>query len=750
MLDRFEEIWLVDFEFNAPPGERPEPLCLVAREFRTNRLLRVWFEDWTEPAACPIRTDSDVLFVAYYASAEFGCFLQLGWTLPECVLDLYAEFRNTTNGLSTPCGRGLLGALTAFGLSAIEAAQKESMRALALRGGPYCESERTALLDYCQADVDALGRLVPRMADLIDVKRSLLRGRYMRAVAVMEHNGIPIDRDTLADLRQHWDGITCRLIEAVDSDYGVYAPAGSTLKPGTQFGRAVFKKALERGVDPYELADAAGEIWQREWSIDKPLLDARKAARRATGLTVGKLNRWEDSGKDCSTWPRLDNVARNLAGEYPELGIGPGYVQHETDDTDYASQLWELLREDDPKMKPKHHPAILEEAAELVFGSDQPIRRLSFKADRWAAYLADRNIPWPRLESGGLALDDDTFRQMARRYPAEVGPIRELRHTLGQLRLNELAVGVSGRNRCLLSPFGARSGRNTPSNSKFIFGPPAWLRSLIKPEPGRAVAYVDWSQQEFAIAGALSGDANMMEAYTSGDPYLAFAKQAGAVPEDATKQSHPRERSQYKICALAVQYGMGEESLARSLGEPPIVGRVLLRKHKQTYPDYWRWSQAATDHAILFRRLHTVFGWNLFVDPGQQPNPRALANFPCQANGAEMLRLACCLIVERGVQLLAPVHDAVLIEAAADEINGAVATTQTAMREAGEIILDGFQLRTDADVFVYPERYVDERGATMWERVTQIVAELKQSSGRPPTTGDYQPPTPVATHPDPW
>ena len=107
------------------------------------------------------------------------------------------------------------------------------------------------------------------------------------------------------------------------------------------------------------------------------------------------------------------------------------------------------------------------------------------------------------------------------------------------------------------------------------------------------------------------------------------------------------------------------------------------------------------DHAMLFRRLHTVFGWNLFVEP--DANLRSLANFPCQANGAEMLRLACCLIVERGIKLLAPIHDAVMVEGPADEIDAVVAATQAAMCEAGRIVLDGFELRTDADVVVCRE-----------------------------------------------
>ena len=74
------------------------------------------------------------------------------------------------------------------------------------------------------------------------------------------------------------------------------------------------------------------------------------------------------------------------------------------------------------------------------------------------------------------------------------------------MRLNDLAVGQDGRNRTILSAFRSRTGRNQPGNSKYIFGPSVWLRGLIKPPPGYGIAYVDWSQQEFGGAAALSGD----------------------------------------------------------------------------------------------------------------------------------------------------------------------------------------------------------------------------------------------------
>jgi hypothetical protein len=343
----------------------------------------------------------------------------------------------------------------------------------------------------------------------------------------------------------------------------------------------------------------------------------------------------------------------------------------------------------------------------------------TFKADRWAGWLARRGLAWPRLESGELALDDDTFREMAR-TDADIALMRELRYSLSQLRLADLAVGADGRNRCLLSPFRAKTGRNQPSNSRFIFGPSTWLRGLIKPEPGRAVAYVDWSQQEFGIAASLSGDARMMEAYRSGDPYLAFGKQAGRIPPDGTKHTHGTERDRFKACVLGVQYGMEAKSLARRIGQSTPYGQELLWLHRQTYPTFWRWSDGAKSYAMLLNRLHTVFGWTLHIGP--HVNPRSLRNFPCQANGAEMLRLACSLATERGINIIAPVHDALMVEGPVDAINEIVARTQAAMAEASAIVLSGFQLRSESEIVRWPDRYMDERGREFWGRVMALLA----------------------------
>ena len=79
---------------------------------------------------------------------------------------------------------------------------------------------------------------------------------------------------------------------------------------------------------------------------------------------------------------------------------------------------------------------------------------------------------------------------MAKSQP-QLSPLRELRHSLGQMRLNEFKVGADSRNRDRLSPFGGKTGRNQPSTSKFIFGSSVWLRGLIKPVEGFGIDYID-------------------------------------------------------------------------------------------------------------------------------------------------------------------------------------------------------------------------------------------------------------------
>ena len=211
----------------------------------------------------------------------------------------------------------------------------------------------------------------------------------------------------------------------------------------------------------------------------------------------------------------------------------------------------------------------------------------------------------------------------------------------------------------------------------------------------------------------------MIAAYLSGDPYLAFGRQAGLIPPDGTKATHKFQRELCKQCVLAVQYGMEAVSLAARIGQPVIVGRDLLRAHRETFATFWRWSDAVLDTAMSTSVLHTAYGWHVHV--GEDPNPRSLRNFAIQGNGAEMMRIAACLGTERGVEVCAPVHDAFLICAPLERLDADITLMRQAMAEASRAVLNGFEIGTDVSVVRFPDRYTDERGAVMWARVLELL-----------------------------
>ena len=178
---------------------------------------------------------------------------------------------------------------------------------------------------------------------------------------------------------------------------------------------------------------------------------------------------------------------------------------------------------------------------------------------------------------------------------------------------------------------------------------------------------------------------------------------------------------------MAANYGMQSASLAQLIGKSEPEARELLRLHRSQFPQFWRWSDQILDRAMLLGNLQTMFGWRLHV--GQDTRATSLRNFPVQAGGAELLRLASCLTTERGIAVCAPIHDALLVEGPSDRIQDVVTATQAAMAEASEIVLDGFRLRSDAKIIGPGERYMDSRGEKMWQTVSRLLEELTTTPG---------------------
>ena len=96
-------------------------------------------------------------------------------------------------------------------------------------------------------------------------------------------------------------------------------------------------------------------------------------------------------------------------------------------------------------------------------------------------------------------------------------------------------------------------------------------------------------------------------------------------------------------------------------------------------------------------------------------------NFPMQANGAEMMRIAAIAATEAGIEVCAPVHDAFLIQAPLERLDHDVEYMRALMAKAGEAVTGGFPVRTEATIVRFPDRYMDEGGREMWERVVALL-----------------------------
>jgi hypothetical protein len=374
-------------------------------------------------------------------------------------------------------------------------------------------------------------------------------------------------------------------------------------------------------------------------------------------------------------------------------------------------------------------------------------------------YLRKRDLlaDWPQTEKTKQpSRDTSELRDVLAAHPndKELVKLVELFNTVNLLKNFNLCVGPDGRNRvAFFNAFGAKTGRNAQGG--YVYMQAKWVRSLMKPAPGKALAYLDWVSMEVGVGAQQSGDSKLMAAYDSGDAHMTLAKQGGMVPQDASKSAskspyacgtdcgsngckrlpacaqfaeHCDVRAQCKTCNLAAMYGATVQTLMDKGLSRAQASRALKHHHK-VYSIFWEWIEDRIEEADVNGEATTMDGWVIRVDAEAKGfNPRSIGNFFVQANSAAIMRLAAILATERGLGICAVVHDAFLLESAIEDMPSHVVALKECMDEASAVILDGFVLGVDGwnpnDWIVYPDRYMDERGKDFWDEVESALHTL--------------------------
>ena len=283
----------------------------------------------------------------------------------------------------------------------------------------------------------------------------------------------------------------------------------------------------------------------------------------------------------------------------------------------------------------------------------------------FANYVRRHGMSWPAYADGSLDERIETLKDMAGKYP-QIEPLRDLRTSLSKLRLNDLAVGHDHRNRASLWAYGTKTGRNAPGASQFIFGPAKWLRFMITPPPGRALVYRDFCQQEVRIAAVRSGDSALLAACESGDVYLGIAHQLGFLPGSLNDAEREAVRGAVQDCRAGDPIWLGRRSLALRTGISVFEAREILARLRARFHRFEAYMQQRSRSCRSHLEIGTPFGWRMQCPSGM--NPRTIRNFPMQSTGSEILHVLCVLAERRGIEIVAPVHDAVMAEGPADQV----------------------------------------------------------------------------------
>ncbi len=319
-----------------------------------------------------------------------------------------------------------------------------------------------------------------------------------------------------------------------------------------------------------------------------------------------------------------------------------------------------------------------------------------FRGGRWASKSAQR---W--LHSLRLGKVTPTLDWCRRHSDSRVQRAGEIAATLQKLeQLDRVRVDQDGRSRTDLRPYAAVSGRNQPRGYAWEIAKP-----LIQPPPGKALAIIDYCQQEFGIAAHLAQDPAMIADYYAGDAYLNFGIRAGVCSRNAPQSEL---RSLLKQAVLPIMYGASAHSLTQNYGIAKETARTLVATFDQAYPRCREWLLEARCRVAQQGVIRTVFGWK-FHAPIESPDDfhqllRTARNFPVQANGTEILWEACRRLHAAGIPLCGTLHDAILVESDADSVTDAVQQAEAIMQEASEGVLDE-PLRTTAEVIRHGELF---------------------------------------------
>ena len=229
---------------------------------------------------------------------------------------------------------------------------------------------------------------------------------------------------------------------------------------------------------------------------------------------------------------------------------------------------------------------------------------------------------------------------------------------------------------------GAVTGRMTSAHPNLQNIPGGEFRDLFVASRGYRLVVADYKQIEVRVGALLADDEFVAEQFAKGYDFhkATAALMTGKSIEDITEP----ERKLAKGITFGMQYGMGDASLAKHLGVSIEEARQQIQRWEATYQGIAKWRRQSAAQGTSTRQLHTASGRRIQLPP--RPAPSVCFNYPVQGSAADVMYAALSALDRRldlypDVLPLAVVHDEIVLEVPADEVDEVKGVLERSMVE---------------------------------------------------------------------
>jgi len=285
-----------------------------------------------------------------------------------------------------------------------------------------------------------------------------------------------------------------------------------------------------------------------------------------------------------------------------------------------------------------------------------------------------------RTPKGGRSTDADVLEALADRHelPRAILAYRELDKLKGTYidALPRYVNPDTGRIHTRFDQAVAATGRlassdpnlqNIPIRTELGRG----IRSAFVAPPGHVILSADYSQIELRILAHLSGDPELVDAFSTGADV--HARTAALILGKAQGQVTPDERRAAKTINFGVIYGMGDSALAKQLGIPREQAARFIAAYFERYAGVARFMEKTVEDSRQGEAVRSLLGRRRFLPNLRSANrglrfeaERVARNTPIQGTAADILKLAMVELgpddAAPGARMVLTVHDELVFE----------------------------------------------------------------------------------------